>query len=85
MHWLLALSLFGTDGADVTRDSGREQQELVIARPWLADGVRGFPPELAKGVRGFPPELAEGVRGFPPELADRGFPPQLAGFPTRHA
>lgn len=82
MHWLLALSLLGTDSADMTRDSRRGQQELVAREDLavIAEGVRSIPPQLAEGVRSIPPQLAEGVRSIPPQLAEgvRSIPPQLA-------
>jgi hypothetical protein len=81
MLWLLALSLLGADSADLTRDSSREQQEIVVPMgAEVAEGVVGIPPNLApEGVRGIPPGRLEGVRGIPPSLAEgvRGIPPGL--------
>ena len=77
MYWLLALSLLGTDSADMTRDTGRVPQERVIAAP---DGLHGIPPSLAQGIRGIPPNLAQWIRGIPPNRHEglRGIPPQHA-------
>ena len=79
MYWLLALSLIGTDSAEVTRDAGREQHEWVVAGPVVAEGIKGLPPQLFEGIKGLPPRRLEGIKGLPPQLAEgiKGLPPRL--------